>query len=524
MFALFSLSRGPALACRLHALAEQRENPHVTRSIYDVLDELRASATSEVDKGSKLEHLLKAYLLTDPLYADQFSQVWLWNDWPGRGGKHDTGIDLVAQDKLTGGLVAIQCKFFASTSTINKPDIDSFLAASGKEGFAQRIIVSTTDKWNVHAEDAIKSQQIPVRRIGLADLEASPVDWKRFTLATPEILVTVGRKSLRQHQSAAIEDCRTGFDTYDRGKLIMACGTGKTLTALRLAEQMVGIGGSVLFLVPSISLLSQTLREWCTEAMTPLRSLAVCSDRKSTVRSTNLDEDISAVDLALPATTNVALIEARLTDALKESAAMTAVFATYQSIDVVAQAQKNGSLAPFDLIICDEAHRTTGATLAGEDESAFVRVHRGSYLGAHKRLYMTATPRIYDDSSKAKAGEADAVLASMDDEQIYGPEFYRLGFGDAVARDLLTDYKVLVLAVDETAVAKTFQMQLSVDGELKLDDAAKIVGCWNGLAKRGQAEHSFAADPAPMRRAVAFSGTIKDSKKIESMFAGIVNQ
>src|SRR5664279_3462006 len=125
--------------------------------------------------------------MTDPVYADQFSDVWMWNDWPGRGGKHDTGIDLVAAETLTGGLVAIQCKFFAATSTIGKPDIDSFLSASGKEGFAQRIIVSTTDKWNGHAEDAIKLQQIPVRRIGLSELEACLVDWSQFSLDTPEV-------------------------------------------------------------------------------------------------------------------------------------------------------------------------------------------------------------------------------------------------------------------------------------------------------------------------------------------------
>ena len=499
-------------------------NQRVAQTIYEVLDELRATATSEADKGSKLERLFKAYLLADPVYADQFADVWLWNDWPGREGKHDTGIDLVATDKLTGGLIAVQCKFFASTSTIGKPDIDSFLSASGKEGFAQRIIVSTTDKWNGDAEDAIKAQQIPVRRVGLADLEASPVDWSQFSLETPEVLVTVGKKVARSHQAAAIADCRQGFQTVDRGKLIMACGTGKTFTSLRLAETIVGAGGSVLFLVPSISLLSQSLREWCTEAEVPLRPLAVCSDSKSSARSKNFDEDISAVDLALPATTNVAVLESRLTLAVGETTAMTVVFATYQSIDVVARAQTGGELAPFDLIICDEAHRTTGVTLAGDDESAFVRVHGAGYIRGRKRLYMTATPRIYEDASKAKAGEADAVLASMDDEATYGPEFYRLGFGEAVSRDLLTDYKVLVLAVDETAVAKTFQMQLSEDGELKLDDAAKIVGCWNGLAKRGQAEHSFAADPAPMRRAVAFSGTIKGSKKIEGLFAGIVDQ
>ena len=306
----------------------------------------------------------------------------------------------------------------------------------------------------------------------------------------------------------------------------MACGTGKTFTSLRLAEQYVGAGGAVLFLVPSISLLSQTLREWSVEAEVPLRPLAVCSDRKSTARSQNADEDIATVDLALPASTNVALVATRLEEAQADIETMTVVFSTYQSIDVVARAQQESGIGPFDLIICDEAHRTTGVTLADdEDESPFVRVHDNDYIQGDKRIYMTATPRIYDDATKAKAGEADAVLVSMDNETLFGPEFFGLGFGDAVAQGLLTDYKVLVLAVDNSMVATTFQTQLAdQSGELQLDDVAKIVGCWNGLAKRGHAEHDFGSDPEPMRRAVAFAGTIKASQKVEGTFDGVVDQ
>ena len=495
----------------------------MSATIYDVLTELRAQATSESDKGSKFERLMAEYLRTDPLYAEQFSDVYLWQDWPGRDGKHDTGIDIVAVDRLTRGNVAVQCKFYDPQSTVSKPDIDTFLSASGKEGFTQRIIVSTTDKWNLHAEDLLQGQQVPVRRIGLADLEASPIDWDAFDWAAPEDLpVSTEKKVLRAHQVKAVADVTEGFRASDRGKLIMACGTGKTFTSLRLAEQLAGAGKSVLFLVPSISLLSQTLREWTLEAALPLAAIAVCSDKKATVRSKS--EDISAVDLALPSTTNVATLEARWRLALGQSESMTVVFSTYQSIDVIAQAQKVGELPAFDLIVCDEAHRTTGTTLSGDDESAFVRIHNQSYIAGRKRLYMTATPRIYDDSSKAKAGEANAVIASMDDESVFGSEFHRLGFGEAVSKGLLSDYKVLVLAVDETAVSRTFQVQLSEGGELRLDDAAKIVGCWNGLAKRGAMEHSFAADPQPMRRAVAFAGTIADSKRVESLFAQTVSQ
>lgn len=489
-------------------------------SIYEVLEHLRSSALSEVDKGTKFERLVQSYLRVDPVFADQYDEVWLWGEWPGNQGKHDTGIDLVARQRDTGALTAVQCKFFAPTTSVSKPMIDSFLAASGTNAFADRLIVSTTEKWNSNAEQALKDQAKPVRRIGLSDLEHSRVDWQFLdpTAVTIELALH-DRKQPRAHQATAIEKVTAGFGEVDRGRLIMACGTGKTFTSLRLAERNVGPGGRVLFLVPSISLLSQTVREWVAESEVPIRPLAVCSDAKSTKRSTN-DEDISAVDLALPATTNVELLRTRIDKAANDTEAMTVVFSTYQSIDVVAQAQQGRPA--FDLIVCDEAHRTTGVTLAGVDESAFVRVHDNAYLPGSKRLYMTATPRIYTDASRTKAGDANAVVASMDDDETYGPEFHRLGFGEAVERNLLTDYKVLVLAVDEESVARTFQQQLSdSNNELQLDDAAKLVGCWNGLAKIGKAEHTFAPDTAPMRRAVAFAGNIADSKRVEQLFTDI---
>ncbi len=490
-------------------------------TVEDILDKLYFSATDERDKGDKFERMMVQFFKTDVVYADRFSDVFMWMDWPGREGKKDNGIDLVAVERETGAHVAIQCKFFDPGSTLYKQHIDSFLAESGKRPFAERIVVSTTDHWGPNAEDAIKGQQIPVARLRFKDLAESRVDWSQFDLETPEVMTLKGRKKPFEHQREAIEAVRKGLATGDRGKLIMACGTGKTFTSLKIVEELVPLGGKVLFLVPSIALLSQSLREWSNEAEHSLRTFAVCSDAKVGKKETAASEDISAVDLAFPATTNTAQLAARLSDAAAGAGRITVVFSTYQSIDVVAGAQRAGA-GDFDLIICDEAHRTTGATLAGADESAFTRVHDASYIKADKRLYMTATPRIYDDASKTKAGEAQALLASMDDERLYGPELHRLGFGEAVSRSLLTDYKVLVLAVDEGSVSRTFQNQFAEHGELKLDDVAKIVGCWNGLAKRGRSEHGFETDPKPMRRAVAFAKDIKSSKQFSDMFEQIV--
>ncbi len=202
------------------------------------------------------------------------------------------------------------------------------------------------------------------------------------------------------------------------------------------------------------------------------------------------------------------------------------IFSTYQSIDVVAAAQNDG-LPEFDLIICDEAHRTTGVTLAGQDESSFVRVHDNDVIRGAKRLYMTATPRLFNPDTQDKAKDNDAVLASMDDERVYGPVVHRLGFGEAVEQDLLTDYKVLVLKVDESFVAGSFQQELASSGEIKLEDAAKLIGCWNGLAKRfgaASVDLDEGEDLVPMRTAVAFAGSIKSSKAATETFPGIVDR
>jgi predicted helicase len=492
----------------------------------EVLEKLRASAAGARDQGDKFERMMVRFFQTDVMWAERFDQVWLWMDWPGRPKQGDHGIDLVARVRETGDLAAIQCKFYDPAATIYKGEIDSFLSESGKHPFKERIVVTTTDHWGTNAEQAINNQQIPVFRLRFKDLADSSIDWSLFDLSAPETMTVKPRKQLRPHQSEALNAVQQGFGGADRGKLIMACGTGKTFTSLRVAERMVGTGGRVLFLVPSISLLSQSLTEWSVEADLPLRTFAVCSDTKvgkSAVQSPYQDpsEDIPVVDLALPATTDPAKLHARLSSTVAGEDKLTVVFSTYQSIDVIHQAQELGAPG-FDLIICDEAHRTTGATLPGADESAFVRVHKDSYLRAAKRLYMTATPRIFDDSSKAKAGQADVVIASMDDEELFGPEFHRLGFGEAVSKGLLTDYKVLVLAVDEEQVSRAFQTQLAQDSELQLDDIAKIIGCWNGLAKRRNPYSDFGGDDTPMQRAVAFAGNIASSKKFVETFNDVV--
>ncbi|MFM9647792.1 DEAD/DEAH box helicase [Streptomyces galilaeus] len=508
-----------------------------TTTVHDVLRAIRDGSTGNRDRGTRFEEFMVQYLSTDPQWTEQFSRVWMWADWPGaEHDKRDTGIDLVAQDRETGGFCAIQCKFYEPQHTIHKEDIDSFFTASGKGAFTRRMIISTTDKWSVHAEEALDDQQIPVTRLGLSDIASSPVEWR---MPTPGLHVEFEmtlreKKKLRPHQREAIDDVFAGFAEHERGKLIMACGTGKTFTSLKIAERLQheraeagqGEHTTVLFLVPSIALLSQTLREWSYEAEVPLRAFAVCSDTKvGKQKAQGDDKDMSTHDLALPATTDPNRLVAQMAS-VEATPGLTVVFSTYQSIATVSAAQQQG-LPRFDLILCDEAHRTTGVTLSGHDESAFVRVHDDSFLGADRRLYMTATPRVYNDDTKQDAKHADAAVASMDDEATYGPEFHRLGFGKAVEQGLLTDYKVLILTIDEGAVAKTLQESLAgADAELSLDDAAKIIGCWNAMAKRTGtfADGSgFGKDESPMKRAVAFARSIADSKSVAARFNEVVD-
>lgn len=507
----------------------------MTTTLQDLLDKLTEAARTNRDKGTLFEKLFANYLMADPQYADRLADVWLWSEWPDRSGA-DVGIDLVARERGTGEYWAIQCKFYDPAHSIQKVDIDSFFTASGKRfatkdgerGFSHRIIVSTTDKWSKHAEDALANQTIPVARLWFKDLADSPIDWSQFSLANVKDIRLKKKKDARPHQEEAIASVIAGFEEIDRGKLIMACGTGKTFTALRLMEQVTPISGRVLFLAPSISLVAQSLREWTAEAVEPIHAFVVCSDTKIGKD----EEDIRTHDLAYPATTDSKKLTTAASALAKDR--RTVVFSTYQSIQVVADAQKQG-FGDFDLIICDEAHRTTGLTLPGEDPSQFVKIHHNHIIRGQKRIYMTATPRIYGDASKTRANKAEAVLFSMDDEETFGREFYRLGFGKAVERDLLSEYKVLIVAVKESEMAKlanNFNNAYKIDEKKAVDIrfATKIVGSWKGLSKRGLVqvgedgqEEALSDDTSPMRRAVAFSKSIKDSKQTTEIFSKLVN-
>lgn len=503
-------------------------------SFRDAIAELR-TLPSAAEQGLSFEKLMVNYFKADPVLKERYDEVYRWGDWKYNGGKADTGIDLVARRRDDQRWTAIQCKFYLPQTYLQKRHLDSFFEASGRsfqtengvETFANRIIISTTDNWSSTAEAVLENQIIKTNRIGVSDIAESPINWD-IVFPGSEIQVNLTRKEFfepRPHQEEAIKNVLQGFKTHDRGKLIMACGTGKTFTSLRLAERFAAElnptnpKARVLFLVPSISLLSQSLKEWSAQAQLDLRTYAVCSDTKVGKEA----EDIASYDLEIPVSTNGAEITAELSKG-KRKAGLTVVFSTYQSIPAIHDAQEKG-LDPFDLVICDEAHRTTGATLQGDDPSNFNRVHDAKYIKAGKRLYMTATPRLFDDNVKGKAVEHSAELFSMDDEAIYGPELHRLGFGEAVSTGLLTDYKVLVMTVDES-VAADAMARMAPTEELTLTQASAMIGAWNAFAKRSGTEQGkkggFEEGALPMERAVAFAKDIKTSKNIAASFPQLI--
>ena len=507
-----------------------------------VLEKYRKISFSERDKGERFERLMKAYLLTDPKYANQFAKVWMWNEFPAKAdlGGTDTGIDLVALT-VDGDFWAIQCKCYTEDTVIDKKSVDTFLSTSSRSfknlnlqttHFSQCLWISTSNNWTNNAEEALKNQRPPVSRINIHDLNQAAVDWEKLENNITGELARPKPYGLKDHQKKALENTNAYFKDHDRGKLIMACGTGKTFTSLRIAENETNGKGLILFLVPSIALLGQTLNEWSAQALEKINPICICSDAEITKKKTKV-EDIdttSVIDLALPASTNVPNIVQQF-HKLKAHAndGMTVVFSTYQSIEVIAKAQQALSevypeFAEFDLIICDEAHRTTGAKLESEDESTFTKVHDNLFIKAKKRLYMTATPRLYDQETKSKAAQAEATIWSMDEPSQYGEEMYRIGFGEAVEKKLLTDYKVLILTLSENDVPPSIQEMISNgESEIKVADMPKLIGCINALSKQVLGDEGLlkSTDPNPMKRAVAFCNTIANSKTITDTFNSI---
>ncbi len=483
---------------------------------------IRERSSTAVFQGHSFERLVKAALLDHPgEFRDRFSDVWLWEEYPDRDGP-DIGVDLVARD-LDGKEWAIQCKDYPR-SRVATAEINSFLADAAR--FDRRLFVSTS-KGALPKAGWRKLKKAPnCRVLTHGDLDGWPVDWAEF-VEEPETLVfeeTVYEP--RRYQQEAVKKIIAGFEAHERGKLILPCGTGKSVVALWAAERLVGEGGRVLYVVPSISLLGQTMREWATQRRTLQRYIGVCSDSSAGRRGS---EDANLTELSIPVTTDPEdIAEVLVQDSPGE---MTVVFCTYQSLPVIANAHADGA-GRFDLMICDEAHRTTGVEKKGrETVSAWLMAHDNEMVSADRRLYMTATPRLYSANVKEKAKERQVAIYSMDDEDTYGPVFSQMSFRKAVEEGHLSDYEVAIVAVSDglyANLAGDFVAEHKETG-VNVSDVVRLLGCWDALAdptSRGPGERvTGRLNPHhTARRAIAFSNTIKTSTNLEKWWPAIVSR
>ncbi|GHQ93072.1 helicase [Helicobacter pylori] len=504
-------------------------------------------------KGSWFEKVSKRFLKEHDS-ADEYESIDLWSDWELRGKEGDRGIDMVITT-TSKEYIAVQCKFHQDSVSLN--DLSTFLSklqsGVGEVGFKKGIIISTSNLSSnalEEIEQIRKSKGIDIVEISEEDFIYSQIDWEKFDpTQTQGELPLCDKKKPRPHQIEAINATKEYFSDpkNTRGKLIMACGTGKTYTSLKIMEAL--DPKITLFLAPSIALLSQTFREYAQEKSEPFYASIVCSDDKVGKGKKNKNDDdtddINFSELPLKPSTRPEDILSVCELAQKENKRFI-IFSTYQSALRIKEAQEVG-LGEIDLVICDEAHRTVGAMYSSnerDDKNAFTLCHSDENIQAKKRLYMTATPKVYSESSKAKAKESDNAIYSMDDESIFGEEIYTLNFERAIALDLLTDYKVMILAVRKenlSGVTNSVNQKISrleAQGtklDKKLIDnefVCKIIGTHKGLAKQdlialddeNQEDYDLQNknDTTPSQRAISFCKSISTSKRIKDSFETIM--
>ncbi|WRF64149.1 DEAD/DEAH box helicase [Helicobacter pylori] len=518
-------------------------------SAYKLIKEKLHAIPNLRHKGSLFEKVSRRFLIEHDS-ANEYESIDLWSDFKLRGNKGDRGIDMVITT-TSKEYIAVQCKYHQDSISLN--DISTFLsqlqAGVGEVRFKKGIIISTSKLTRAALEEIEqirKSKGIDIVEITEEDFIYSRIDWEKFDpMQMQDEIPLCDKKSPRPHQTEAINATKEYFSDpkNTRGKLIMACGTGKTYTSLKIMEAL--DPKITLFLVPSIALLSQTFREYAQEKSEPFYASIVCSDDKVGQSKDEDNDDIKFSELPLKPSTRLEDILSTYEKAQKENKRFI-IFSTYQSALRIKEAQEAG-LNGIDLIVCDEAHRTVGAMYSSnerDDKNAFTLCHSDENIKAKKRLYMTATPKVYSESSKAKAKESDNVIYSMDDEEIFGEEIYTLNFSKAIALDLLTDYKVIILAVRKenlsgvtNSVNKKIS-QLEAKGT-KLDKklinnefVCKIVGTHKGLAKQdlivldeeNKEDHNLQNqyDTAPSQRAINFCKSINTSKNIKDSFETIM--
>ncbi len=445
--------------------------------------------------GRDFEHLTKWFLESDPESVAQYSRVWLWRDWPGNWGP-DKGIDLIAETH-DDEFVAVQAKNYGVAHSITKRDIDTFLSESNRPVIAARLLVATTDRVAASALEVMAGQEKPVSTCLLSSLNASPVMW-------PDSMAELApapppRARPRAHQVKALDAIDAWVRSKaERGQVIMACGTGKSLVAVWAAERMEA--RRVLVLAPTLDLLRQLSRVWAQHSQTSRRLLHISSD------SDRLEDDITRGDeLATMRSTDPGAIAARLA-----STPDLLVLCTYNSSKALAEAMTAVPNVSFDLAVVDEAHRCAGAA-----SSSHKTILKPEAIRSRRRLFFTATPTIFATNVKARAANRNVRIASMDDRELFGTVIHRLRFGDAIQQGLLCRYQVAVIPIDNDEVLSLIQQQrfVTADGDQTLlaGSMATQIACARAMRRYG------------CHRVVAFQPSIAQSRRFAGHFPVAAN-
>ena len=499
----------------------------MTTPFSDFYNSLHADS---LKRGKQFEHFVKWFLKADPEWSTQVDQVWLWEEWPQRWGA-DCGIDLVFRHK-NGEHWAVQAKCYSPDYAITKHDVDKLLSESNRPLIQHRLLIATTDGIGSNAKQVCDAQDKPVIRFLLSDFEKSALDYPANFAALPQAK-RKPRPTPKEHQLEAIEAVVDALKTADRGQLIMACGTGKTYTTLWIKERLVtqqasnltavraehveaqesthistgsmrtdsgtntaeSIGATrTLVLLPSLGLLAQTLREWTFAAATPFEVLCVCSDQ--TVGSKGSDEAIHSVaDLAFPVTSDANEVKRFLS-----AAGNRVVFSTYQSSNVIVAAQADASIPAFDLVVADEAHRC-----AGKVGSDFTAILDNTQIRSSKRLFATATPRTYSSTVHKAAEDRGVEVVGMDNAALFGEVLYALPFGKAIERKLLTDYRVVIIVVDDPTIAQWIARRELVSTGTGIDTDSESLAAQIGLLK--------AIKDYDLKRIISFHSRVKRAEE-----------
>ena len=526
-----------------------------TADFKSVIEELKSRTFSDNEKkdlnikGERFERLMLEYFRRDPYWMKTFSEIHLWNDWPDSErpdefkGSGDIGVDLVAKyihpETGESDWCAIQCKFYKNN--VDGPTVQKFIGAAA--GFREAIMVCSSDL-SKNGKKAAEQAGEKFHTLNLQKLEQSKFSWPTLKGKLVDAQYTGETHDINEHQLPVLTSVIDGIyrgdkDTKpsDRAQMHLPCGFGKTFTSLRIAEAASKEVSKkkkepfrVLYCVPSISLMGQTMREWAEQSDPALsyKYIGVCSDR-STGKAR--DDTIGYLhELEGEVTTNPEKILDRML-AKRSKVDILVTFTTYHSIHLVAEAQRHGA-PDFDLVLCDEAHRT--ASVAQEDENwtdfdsqtgddkkvmskeelekhygqKFHIVHKEEFIKADKRLYMTATPKVYGDVTKAAASEAGNVgVYSMDDETTFGPVLAQMSFLEAVQKGILCQYEILIVAIDPEFQQYLDDNKLLTEGD-DLEMQIKALGTVKALAGDDEQGRWL-----PLPRTIAFNRLIRDSKK-----------